>query len=135
MTEKVEMLASCLECAENKLQHASALVNNVYSDSSKCRLFIFMCRDLPDLKTSLGTDHLTLELKCKTNADFYQGKHTERLDEFYDSYYSIMAVLDTVSCNSKSGHLSRGPTLSYSIHFSNLFETMIVNNQDLSNVV
>ncbi|KAJ8898087.1 hypothetical protein PR048_003447 [Dryococelus australis] len=62
---------------------------------------IFTCRDLPDLKTNFENDHLTYELKCMTKADFYQGKHAERLDEFYDLYFCIMAILDIVSCNSQ----------------------------------
>ncbi|KAJ8870724.1 hypothetical protein PR048_029749 [Dryococelus australis] len=152
MTEKVEVLASHLEHAENRLQHALALAHNVDSNSSKYRLFISMCHDMPNLKINFENDHLTFELKCKTNVDFDQTKHTEGLDEFYDLYLSILAVLYTVSCNSKSGNALKGPTssshvmlpsnklphftgnLAAWINFSNLFEIVIVNNQDLSKV-
>ncbi|KAJ8897745.1 hypothetical protein PR048_003095 [Dryococelus australis] len=103
MTEMV----SHLKHAENRLQRASALANTVDSDSSKCRLFISTCHDLPDMKTSFENDHLTFKLKCKTKVDLDQGKYTENMGEFYDLYNYIMAILDT---------------------------TLIINNQDLSNV-
>ncbi|KAJ8896144.1 hypothetical protein PR048_001487 [Dryococelus australis] len=75
--------------------------------------------------------------------DFNQGKHTERLDEIYDLYYSTITILDTLSHNSKSGQSSkRAYTFVTSdknlaavrINFSNLFESLIINNKDLSNV-
>ncbi|KAJ8873203.1 hypothetical protein PR048_026836 [Dryococelus australis] len=144
MIEKVEVMASRLELMENRLQRESGLAN---SDSSKCYLFISTCRYLPDLKTSFEDYHLYSELKCKVKADFDQGKHTERLDEVYDLYYSIMILCSVVTSPvmpPKALHLiSRVmlPSIKFFhftgipaawVNFSNIFETFIIH-KDLSN--
>ncbi|KAJ8889414.1 hypothetical protein PR048_008913 [Dryococelus australis] len=128
----VIMQIKCLDsCSLWKTFYDLAQV--VTNDLPKRNLFVATSRDLPKVHENFDADYVTVELAAAETANESVAvdleAHTARLADFEEKYFLVMATVDAMTGDSKaSGDPKQWP------NFSNLFATLVKNNDDLSPV-
>ncbi|XP_063217253.1 uncharacterized protein LOC134528018 [Bacillus rossius redtenbacheri] len=153
----VKALQLRLRLAEGRVKRAFDLVKAIASDASKVKLFLATARDLPGVKQAFDTDFIELEAAADMLEDFNSDDHLQRMTQLEEHYYTVMATVDSLNSTDKTaeqvasddkGLTSRrgkvalpkialpcfdGIPQNWS-NFSNLFETLVSNNSELSAV-